>query len=408
MTGTKKIAILGAGPVGLEAAHALADAGHDVCIYEQGEVGQAIRHWGHVKFFSPWSLNVSPLGLKALAEQSLDAPDGEAFPTGAQYVARYLEPLARHPRLEGRVHTGTRVVQIGRESVLKGELIASAKRREHPFRLLLEDADGRERLAHAQVIIDTTGTYTQPNALGDAGIPAPGERQATREARISHYIPDLAGADEARFANKHTVVVGAGYSAITTLKGLLGLQERTDDTRITWLTRTADVPYERLADDPLPERDELCVLGNELAAGDRGPEVTHYGGVGVEAIEQTSGGSLSLFLRPGVEGAQAPDAIVDVDHIIANTGYHPDADLYRELQVHQCYASEGPMKLAAALLSAGGGGGDCLAQASPGPETLKSPEPDFFILGAKSYGRGSSFLIKLGLEQIADVASLLA
>ena len=32
------------------------------------------------------------------------------------------------------------------------------------------------------------------------------------------------------------------------------------------------------------------------------------------------------------------------------------------LQVHYCYATEGPMKLAAALMAAGGGGGDCLAQ----------------------------------------------
>ncbi len=40
----------------------------------------------------------------------------------------------------------------------------------------------------------------------------------------------------------------------------------------------------------------------------------------------------------------------EVDRVIANVGYTPDTSLYRELQVHECYASLGPMKLAAALL----------------------------------------------------------
>ena len=62
------------------------------------------------------------------------------------------------------------------------------------------------------------------------------------------------------------------------------------------------------------------------------------------------------------------------------------------------------MKLAAALMAAGGGGGDCLAQVgtphpltpqvSPGPATLLTPEPGFLVLGMKSYGRGSAFLLR--------------
>ena len=63
------------------------------------------------------------------------------------------------------------------------------------------------------------------------------------------------------------------------------------------------------------------------------------------------------------------------------------------------------MKLAAALL--GETSADCLSQSSHGAETLTNPEPGFFILGAKSYGRDSRFLIKVGLEQIRDVFSLI-
>ena len=68
------------------------------------------------------------------------------------------------------------------------------------------------------------------------------------------------------------------------------------------------------------------------------------------------------------------------------------------------------MKLAAAMLasSSSGGGGDCLAQVLPGKDTMRSPEPRFFIVGMKSYGRGSAFLLRIGYEQVQHVMALLA
>ena len=63
------------------------------------------------------------------------------------------------------------------------------------------------------------------------------------------------------------------------------------------------------------------------------------------------------------------------------------------------------MKLAAALQSSNSG--DCLVQMSHGPQSLTSPEPDFYILGAKSYGRNSNFLVAIGLEQIRDLFTLI-
>ena len=46
---------------------------------------------------------------------------------------------------------------------------------------------------------------------------------------------------------------------------------------------------------------------------------------------------------------------------------------------------------------------DCLTQTSQGIEALTNPEPDFYILGSKSYGRNSSFLMRLGWQQVDDV-----
>ena len=68
---------------------------------------------------------------------------------------------------------------------------------------------------------------------------------------------------------------------------------------------------------------------------------------------------------------------------------------------HECYATSGPMKLAAALL--GSDAADCLAQESHGVDTLKNPEPNFFLLGDKSYGRNNTFLLRVGWQQVEEV-----
>jgi hypothetical protein len=63
------------------------------------------------------------------------------------------------------------------------------------------------------------------------------------------------------------------------------------------------------------------------------------------------------------------------------------------------------MKLAAAL--AGESAIDCLDQQARGPQTLRNPEPNYYILGAKSYGRNSNFLLSVGLEQIREAFAII-
>jgi hypothetical protein len=121
-----------------------------------------------------------------------------------------------------------------------------------------------------------------------------------------------------------------------------------------------------------------------------------------EALAQDAGGRVRVALRNG----RVDD--VEVDRVLALNGGVGDASIYRQLQVHECYATAAPMKLSAALLAQGGAGGDCLALASTGPETLANPEPGFFLLGAKSYGRNSQFLMRTGWQQVDDALGLVA
>ncbi|MFJ9012555.1 hypothetical protein [Streptomyces canus] len=66
------------------------------------------------------------------------------------------------------------------------------------------------------------------------------------------------------------------------------------------------------------------------------------------------------------------------------------------------------MHLSAASPAASGASADCLAQPAPGIDQLRNPEPDFFILGAKSYGCPSTFLLRVGYAQVDEVVAAYA
>jgi len=388
----KRIAVLGGGPIGVEAALYAAALGHDVRLDEADAIGGHVRLWGHVEMFSPWRLNRSALGRRTLARTGLPPADDTHYPTGREFVESYLEPLARCRELSGRVHEGQRVVQIGRDRIGK-RAPSGLERRRFPFRLLLEDAAGKEQLVHADVVLDCTGTYGHPNRLGSGNVAAPGERALG--ARIDYRLCDVSGADRAEFERRRVLLVGAGHSAATALDALT----RLDDVAVTWISRGEDAsPLPVVPDDPLPQRDRLARIANELArGGDR--RVRFRAATVVERVASGAGGFEVELSGPGGTSE------IEVDRILAHVGFAPDNTIYRELQVHECYATLGPMKLAAAL--AGGDAADCLAQAPVGGEALANPEPDFFILGAKSYGNRSNFLIRNGLDQVREVFALI-
>jgi hypothetical protein len=388
---SKRIAILGAGPTGLEAALAAAEAGWPFTLYEAAPtVAGNVRAWGHVRLFTPWEMNVSPR-----MRRHLEAPGGPECPTGNDLAERLFEPLAALPEIAPNLRLGTRVLGIGREGLLKHEEIATAERGRRPFRILLADASGRERTETADVVIDATGTWGHPNTLGDGGIPAPGER--TLAGEIRRDIPDLA-AEREDWAGRTVLLAGAGHSAQTAVGALAELAREAPGTRVVWALRNLEPGWGTHEGDPLPSRVGLAAAAAELAAG-ASPAVEARRGVVVEEIAKP-GGRFEVVLRNGA----GPERIA-VDRILSLTGAVGDSSLYRQLQVHECYATCGPMKLSAALL--GAGSSDCLAQTTHGADTLTNPEPGFFILGAKSYGRNNTFLMRIGWEQVGEVFGLL-
>jgi len=394
------VVCIGAGPVGLEFCIRAVARGHDVTLIERDVIGANVRRWGHVTFFSPWRLNTSEVGLRVLDEMGVARPDPDGIPSGHDFLESYLNPLAEWLATRATVRTHTEVSHVGRKRLRKGDAPASIARRDDPFRVLIKSRDGREEALTCDAVVDCSGTYGNPNYLGAGGLPAIGERDLYR--RITYVIPDALGEDSHIYAHRTTLIVGAGFSAATTLEMLIKLAERYPETRVVWVTRRDDAPYVRVPEDPLPSRDALAALGNAMTKSTE--IVRHIGDVSVTELRPVEDDRVRVTLERG--SGETLDVVVD--RVIANVGYRPDTSIYEELQVHECYASQGPMKIAATLLAASETPADCLAASAAVADTLINPEPNFFILGSKSYGRTTDFLLRVGSEQCELVLTLLA
>ena len=389
------LAIIGAGPVGLEAALYGHRLGYDTTIYEAEVVGAHIRRWGHVRMFSPWAINFSPLAAERLGSTGWKMPPPDICPTGLEYVRQFLEPLSGLPEISSGLELQTRVLSISREGLLKGDRIADPKRGQGAFRLLLE-VDGKERVALADRVIDASGVFGQHNWLGSGGIPAPGERRCA--ASIRYRLEDYLGSVRDRYLGREILLVGAGHSAATAIHQLWRLWEQDPMTRVHWVTRSeSSDPISTFDDDPLPERHRVATAANRLARGEH-EAISRYPGRSIDCIA-----AVDRWLHVTLRSVRGEESL-RVDRIIALVGQRPDVEMSRELHVHLCWATEGPMRLAATLL--GEDAADCLAQSSPGPAALEMPEPGYLWLGHKAYARNQAFLIRLGLEQVRDAFRL--
>ena len=59
-------------------------------------------------------------------------------------------------------------------------------------------------------------------------------------------------------------MVGAGFSAVTTVSQLLALRKAAPETRVTWVTRAPRDPYALVDGDILPQRRALSEFGNSI------------------------------------------------------------------------------------------------------------------------------------------------
>ncbi|CAH0131472.1 NAD(P)-binding protein [Roseomonas sp. CECT 9278] len=389
---TLPIAIIGAGPVGLAAAAELLGRGLTPLVLEAGpHPAQAVRHWAHVRMFSPWAFNVSHAARALLERRGWDAPDPAAYPTGAELVSLHLDPLAT--ALGPHLRLNARVVGVARQD--HGRL-RDDRRGDAPFILHVAGPDGVVEAFAARAVIDCSGTWSAPNPAGAHGMPAPGE--ADFADRIAAGIPDVLGADRAAHAGRTTLVVGAGHSAMNVVLDLATLADQAPGTRILWAFRRSleAVNFGGGANDGLAARGALGARAEALI--DSGA-VEALAPFLVDRIAEAAG-RLAVTGRQGA----APRTVV-VDRIVTATGFRPAFDFLREIRLGLDPAVEATPALAPLIdpnLHS------CGTVRPHGEAELRHPEADFWIAGMKAYGRAPTFLLATGHEQVRSIAAALA
>ena len=391
MSDAKTVAIVGAGPVGLAAAAHVLERGMTPIVLEAGDnVAHAVRQWSHVQLFSPWAYNIDRAAERLLRATGWNSPDPQQYPTGAELVERYLEPLATRTALARHIRTSSRVTDITRAGFDK---LKSQGRENAPFEIRYQNGKGRE-VVRADAVIDVSGTWHSPNPAGANGLPAIGERAAN--SRIAYGMPDVLGKDRPRYAGKTVAVLGAGHSAIGTLIELARLAEQAPQTRPVWLLRGND-PAKAFGggtNDKLTARGELGSAFAQLVAD---------GKVGLEREFRVS--HIAADGDRLIVGADAAARQVTVDELIVATGFRPDFAFLRELRIELDPTVESPVPLAPLIdpnLHS------CGTVRPHGARELAQPEPNFYFAGMKSYGRAPTFLMLTGYEQVRSIAADIA
>lgn len=388
------VVVVGAGPAGLAAAAHLIGQGLEPLVLEAGPTaGAAVREWSHVRLFSTWGEVVDQAAEKLLAPTGWTRPDPATYPSGGDWAAQYLEPLA--DVLGARVRFGARVTGVCRAG---RDRVVDADREAQPFVVHVEGDDGQEERILARAVIDASGTWTTPSPAGAGGLPALGEKAAAD--RISYRVPDLKDpVVRARYAGRRTAVIGSGASAFTALASLADLAKAGDGvgTQAVWVVRRgiSGSTFGGGTADQLPARGALGLAAKAAVDEGHADAVT---GFRTEAIERDGGDRLVLAAEDGRR-------LEPVDEVIVLTGFRPDLTFLSELRLNLDERLQAPVELAPLIDP---NQHSCGTVYPHGHRELSHPEQGVYLVGMKSYGRAPTFLAMTGYEQVRSVAAAIA
>ena len=405
-----KIAILGAGPIGLEAALYARFLGYEVEVFERNrEPWHTVLRAGHVKMLTPFGMNCSPLGLRAITTQDeyYQPPTEPEYLTYDEWHERYVKPLAATDLIGDCLRLGRYVGKIGKVELVKTDCpTGEFDRGAWDFRFRVINPD--ESIYTADVILDCSGV-ARKHTIGHGGISAPIEfplGRSGREARIAPGPRDVLGKLRKHccgkpFAGAAVLVVGDDLAAAISIVDLVELMEAEPGTTVTWVTRHEASerpagPLLVLADDPIERRQALIDRANHFAVTGK---VRWLPGEWVEHVAYQEDDSVVLQLS-GVQELE-----LQVDHVIACTGHQPDWIAQRELQLDICPITDAPRPFSEYLLNRPSP--YSVEYPAPHPQALITSEPNYYVLGSKSFGRIPGFLYQHGLRQIRDVFTII-
>lgn len=301
------IAIIGAGPLGVEAALYARFLGYHVSIFEARRVAHRMLQWNDRPLDTPIGELTTSLGRAALAAQYPEylTPDPTRIFTGKQYAEEYLLPLAKTDLLFDDIHFLSPVVDISR--LREGTLPTPGQyhqfdwqdRCNDEFRILVEGRHRGTWASRADCIIDCTGSGTARFGLGPGGGLAIGESGLRKD--FLEHLPYDRKFEPKTYDNRKIVIVGATQEACLCVRECLRYAAH---QQLIWI-----VPPKKSTDS-----DTLNSTRLELSNHDSDSFVM-IESLGVESIVKSDSGSWILKLLKDDESTVE----IEADCVVSRT-----------------------------------------------------------------------------------------
>ncbi|MDD2943631.1 MAG: NAD(P)-binding domain-containing protein [bacterium] len=329
---TTEIALIGAGPIGIEMAVALKSAGIDYLHLEAGNIGSTMQWWapGTVFFSSSDRIEIASLPLQ-------NEHQGK---TSREEYLSYLRTVVLHYKLE--IETFTRVTEISRQT--DGSFILQCRRSNHgvggPEELTCNHpVEDHKELLHE--LLEPIAAKKLVLAIGDMHLPRmlniPGENLP----HVSHYL-----GEPHQFFAKRVFIVGGKNSAIEA-----AIRLARTGAHVTLCYRGNELDSKRIKFWLYPEIMSLI----------RKQKISFYNNATPVHIESSS--TTIRQIDPSTK--ETADLKIDTDFVLLLTGYTQNPEIYRQLGIS---------------LSGEGNKPDF------NPQTMETNIPGVYVIGTGSAG----------------------
>jgi len=355
-----EVLIIGAGPIGLALASRLKLANVAFLILEKGDtVGANILDWGHVNLFTNWKESLDKLSVKLLNKNGIEIKTTDSNPSGFDFVNHYLLKLASvFPKDQIRYDSEVLSVQYNE---LDNEFVVNYLK------------NGITERVNSKYVFDASGTWQNPTSLGNT--------QAQYQDFICSGIPDSNYVQSIEKASK-IAIVGSGHSA---MNSILQLSMR-QDLDLIWIVRSSH-PRFGLSKVGGKSRN----LENQIESLIKDGNLKLSCGFQLQKM-QIENQKLKIISDKG-------EFITGIHKVISNIGSSPNHSLLKniELNLDEKYAA--PLKLSHKINP---NLHSCDTVSYDFKDTLVA-KSKYFLIGSKTFGRASNFLMSKGYEILDQI-----